>query len=188
VNVGIFGGSFDPVHVGHLVAAEHTGERLGLTQVRFIPARQHPLKTEHHASVEDRLAMVAVAIQDNPRLVLDLREVEREGPSYTVDTVRELATEPGGDALFLLMGADAAAELPAWRDAEAIAALSTIVVVTRPGVVPPPHPFVRSVVEVPGVDVSATDIRDAVRRGRSIRYLVPRPVEEYIISHGLYRD
>ncbi len=188
LNVGVFGGSFDPVHLGHLVAAEQAAERLQLTRVRFVPARCHPFKSGHHASPEDRLAMVAAAIGDNPRFVLDARELRRPAPSYTADTLRELGTESPGDALFLLLGADAAAELPAWHDVEAVATLATVAVLTRPGVTPPPHPFIRAVVEVPGIDISATAIRDAVRRGESIRYLVPPAVEAYITSHGLYRD
>jgi nicotinate-nucleotide adenylyltransferase len=188
LNVGVFGGSFDPVHVGHLVAAEQAAERLDLVQVRFVPARCHPFKSGHHASPEDRVAMVAAAVQDNPRFVVDTRELRRPAPSYTADTLRELGTASPGDALFLLLGADAAAELPQWHDAEAIATLATVVVVTRPGVAAPPHRLIRTVVEVPGIDISATAIRDAVRRGESIRYLVPPAVAAYIVSHGLYRD
>lgn len=188
MKAGIFGGSFDPVHIGHLVAAEHAGERLGLDRVYFVPARQHPFKAGHGASAEHRLAMVALAIQDNPRFVLDAREMERPGPSYTVDTVRALAAELRGNPLFLLLGADAAREFPAWREAEAIAALATVVVLTRAGVSLPALPLVGQVVEVPGIEVSASALREAVRLGQSIRYLVPPAVEEYIRSHGLYRD
>ena len=188
LNVGVFGGSFDPVHIGHLVVAEQAAERLQLAQVRFVPARCHPFKAGHHASPEDRAAMVAAAIRDNPRFALDTRELARPAPSYTADTLRALGTASPGDALFLLMGADAAAELPAWQDVDAIATLATVVVVTRPGVAPPPHRLIGAVVEVPGMDISATAIRDAVRRGESIRYLVPPAVEAYIASHGLYRD
>jgi nicotinate-nucleotide adenylyltransferase len=188
LNVGVFGGSFDPVHLGHLVAAEQAADRLQLAQVRFVPARCHPFKSGHHASPDDRLAMVAAAIEGNPRFVLDAREMRRPAPSYTADTLRELGTASPGDALFLLLGADAAAELPAWHDAEAVGTIATVVVVTRPGVVVPPHRLIRAVVEVPAIDISATAIRDAVRRGASIRYLVPPAVEAYIVNHGLYRD
>lgn len=188
MKVGVFGGSFDPVHLGHLVAAEHAAERLGLDQVRFVPAGQHPLKTEHHATAEQRLAMVELAIRDNPRFRLDPREARRPGASYTVDTLRALHAESAGDALFLLIGADAARELPAWRDVEGIAAVAAIVLLTRPGVAAPAHRLVARAVEVPGIDVSATAIREAVRCGASIRYLVPQAVEDYIRAHGLYRD
>lgn len=188
MKVGIFGGSFDPVHLGHLVAAERAADQLGLEQVRFVPAGQHPLKAEHHAAPEHRLAMVDLAIRDHPRFLLDPREARRAGPSYTVDTLRQLRAESPGDALFLLIGADAALELPAWRDVDAIAAVAEIVVLTRPGAAAPAHPVIGRTVEVPGVDVSATAIRDAVRCGTSIRYLVPGAVEDYIRTHGLYRD
>ncbi len=188
LKVGVFGGSFDPVHIGHLVAAEQAAERLGLERVRFVPAGQHPLKTGHHAGAEHRLAMVEAAIRDNPRFVLDPREARRSGPSYTVDTLRALAAESPGDALFLLLGADATRELSAWRDVPGIAGLATIVALTRPGTPPPAHPLIARVVEITGIDVSATSIREAVRRGESVRYLVPRAVEEYIAGHGLYRD
>lgn len=188
MKVGVFGGSFDPVHLGHLVVAERAAARLALEQVRFVPAGQHPFKTAHHAAPDDRLAMVELAIRDNPRFLLDPREARRAGPSYTVDTLHQLHTESPGDALFLLIGADAARELPAWQDAEGIAAVATIVVLTRPGAAAPAHPLIRRVVEVPGIDVSATAIREAVRCGDSIRYLVPRAVEDYIRTHGLYRD
>ena len=188
MKVGVFGGSFDPVHLGHLVAAEGAAERLGLDQVRFVPAGQHPFKTGHHAAPEHRLAMVDLAIRDNPRFLLDPREAGRAGPSYTADTLRQLRAESPGDALFLLIGADAALELPAWRDVEAIAGVAVIVVLTRPGAAAPAHRLIERIVEVPGIDLSATAIRDAVRCGASIRYLVPGAVEDYIRTHGLYRD
>jgi nicotinate-nucleotide adenylyltransferase len=188
LKVGVFGGSFDPVHIGHLVVAEHAAERLGLERVRFVPTGQQPLKGGHHAGVEHRLAMVEAAIADNPRFLLDPREAQRPGPSYTIDTLRALGAEAPGDALFFLVGADAAGELAAWREVQGIAGLATIVVLTRPGAAPPAHPLVTRVLEVPGVDLSATQVREAVRCGRSIRYLVPRAVEEYIVRHGLYRD
>lgn len=188
MKVGVFGGSFDPVHLGHLVVAEHAAARLGLERVRFMPAGQHPFKMAHHAATDHRLAMVELAIRDNPRFVLDPREARRDGPSYTVDTVRQLHAESPADSLFLLLGADAARELPAWRDAEGIAAVATIVVLTRPGAAAPAHPLIGRVIEVPGIDASATAIREAVRCGEPIRYLVPRAVEDYIRTHGLYRD
>jgi nicotinate-nucleotide adenylyltransferase len=188
VRVGIFGGSFDPIHIGHLIVAEHAGERLGLERVYFVPARQHPFKAGHGASPEDRLAMVELAIRGNPRFVVDGREIQRPGPSYTVETVRALATELEGNPLFLLLGADAAREFPAWREADTIAALATVVVLTRAGVELPALPWVKQVVEVPGIEVSASGLREAVRQGRSIRYLVPAAVEDYIRARGLYRD
>lgn len=188
LKVGVFGGSFDPVHLGHLVAAEHAAARLSLARVRFVPAREHPLKPGgHHASADDRLAMVRLGVAGNPQFQADPRELFRPGPSYTVDTLRELRAESPQDQLFLLVGADAACELPSWHQAEGIPALATVVALSRPGTQPPAHRLIGLVVEVPGIDISATGIREAVRRGESIRYLVPRAVEEYIATHGLYR-
>ena len=188
MKVGVFGGSFDPVHLGHLVAAEAAAECLRLDQVRLVPAGRHPFKTGHHAEPEQRLAMVELAIRGNPRFVLDPREALRAGPSYTVDTLRQLHAEAPGESLFLLIGADAALELPAWRDVEDIAAVAAIVVLTRPGAAAPAHPLIERVVEVPGIAISATVVREAVRCGASIRYLVPDAVEDYIRTHRLYRD
>lgn len=186
--IGVLGGSFDPIHLGHLVAAEQVRWRLALDEVRFVPAAQQPFKLEgHEADVEHRCEMVRLAIADNPYFVLDLREVKRGGVSYTVDTLRELKAESPSAELFLIVGADAARDLGKWRQAEELPRLATVVVVKRPGVEPPRGAGVAAVVEAPGIDISATEIREAVRLGRSIRYLVPRPVEEYILAHRLYR-
>jgi nicotinate-nucleotide adenylyltransferase len=186
VRLGVFGGSFDPVHLGHLVAAECARSELQLDQVRFVPAAQQPLKAAGHAaSARDRAAMLRAAIADHPAFVLDPRELERGGPSYTVETLRSLRADFPGDQLFFILGADAARDLDSWREADALPGLARLVVVTRPGAALGPQlaPFA---VTVPGIDLSATMVRERVRRGASIRYLVPRPVEDYIKTHGLY--
>ncbi len=186
--IGIFGGSFDPIHLGHLVVAEKAREQLELDQVRFVLAARQPFKAEgHEADARHRAEMVRLAIADNPRFVLDLREIDRGGVSYTIDTLREFKAEYPSDQLFLILGADAARDLGKWREAAMLPRLATVVVVTRPGVAPPVEGGISLVVSAPGVDISATEIREAVRQGRSIRYLVPRAVEEYIATHGLYR-
>jgi nicotinate-nucleotide adenylyltransferase len=131
--------------------------------------------------------MVRAAVADNRRLEADPRELRRAGPSYTVDTLRELRAESPEDQLFLLLGADAAGELPTWHRAEEIPPLATVVAMSRPGTRPPIHWLIGLAVEVPRIDISGTAIREAVRRGESIRYLVPRAVEDYIATHGLYR-
>lgn len=191
VRRGVFGGSFDPVHVGHLTVAAAAADRLPLDRVHFVPAREQPFKRgSHGASVEHRVAMLRAALTapaGDPRFVLDVREIERIGPSYTVDTLRSLTAEYPADQLFLLVGADAAAELPAWREAEAVRRLARLVVLMRPGTPPPARPAGRRL-EVPPVEVSGTDIRRRVRRGESIRGLVPPAVADYIAAHGLYRD
>lgn len=183
----MFGGSFDPVHVGHLIAAESVRERLGLDQVRFVPTGQQPFKGGGHvATGEQRASMLEAAVADHPAFVVDRRELTRPGPSYSVDTLRELRAELPGAELCLIVGADAARDLAAWQEAPVLPTLARIVVMTRPGAQPPPNPLVASVVTVPGIDVSATQIREAAARGASIRYLVPRAVEDFIRAHGLY--
>jgi nicotinate-nucleotide adenylyltransferase len=184
--IGLFGGSFDPVHHGHLLVARALREALGLDEVRLVPAGEQPFKAGRHAApAADRAAMVGLAVAGEPGLGCDRIEVERAGPSYTVDTLRALhAREPGAEWC-VCVGADAAAELPAWREAARIPELATVVVFRRPGAEPPAGPY--RYAEVPQVDISATDIRSRVRSGRSIRYLVPEAVATYIAAHGLYQ-
>jgi len=184
---GLFGGSFDPVHVGHLVAAETLADLLGLT-VRFLPARAQPLKpAAHTASPEQRAEMLALAVAGNPRFRVERIELELPVPSYTVRTLRALAEREPGNRFVLLLGADAAAELGDWYEAEALPALADVVAFARPGAEPPAHRLISRVVAVPALDVSATDVRQRVAAGRSIRYLVPDAVRDYIATHGLYR-
>jgi nicotinate-nucleotide adenylyltransferase len=187
VRIGIFGGSFDPVHVGHLIVAAEAHRLLALDQVRLIPAGRQPLKPDAAAApAADRLAMLRLAIDGDRRFVLDDREIRRVGPSYTADTLRELRSEYPADRLCLLVGADAAEELPAWRDATAIPTLAEVIVLSRPGTAPVPHPLVTRVVRVPAVEISASLVRDRCRRGESIRYLVPDAVAAYIAERRLY--
>jgi len=184
----LFGGSFDPVHVGHLVAADAAGEALGAT-VRFLPAREQPFKrAAHGASPEERAEMLDLAVAGNPRLGVERIELTLPAPSYTVRTLRALAAREPGNRFALLLGADAARELEAWYEVEALSALVDVVVFARPGATLTRHPAIRRVVEVPAVDVSATMIRERVRQGRSIRYLVPDAVRDYIAARGLYRE
>jgi len=184
----LFGGSFDPVHVGHLIAAEAAGEALA-ARVRFVPARVQPLKrAAHEAGPEQRAEMLDLAVAGNPRLTVERIELALPAPSYTVRTLQALAEREPGNRFTLLLGADAAAELGAWYQVDALPALADVVVFARPGAPLPRHPAIRRVVEVPAVDVSATMIRERVRQARSIRYLVPDAVREYIAARGLYRE
>jgi nicotinate-nucleotide adenylyltransferase len=188
VRIGIFGGSFDPIHIGHLIVVEAAADALALDLVHLIPARMQPFKAgSMKAGPDHRVAMARLAIQDNPRMVLDLREIQRDGPSYTVDSLRELRDEKPGDELCLLIGADAARDISQWHEAEEIARLATIVVLSRPGVEQSEDNIFKRFIEVPAIGVSATDVRDTARRGGSLRYLVPAAVAAYIESHGLYR-
>ena len=184
---GLFGGSFDPIHLGHLIVARSAAEQLRLEVVRFVPARIQPFKIDRQmATPEDRLAMLELALADQPGFEVDDREIRREGTSYTIDTLRELEAEAPHDQLCLLVGADAARELPDWREARLIPEFSRIVVLTRPGVEYSLGELEAELIQVPEIDISATEIRRRVRDGESIGELVPPAVAEYIESHGLY--
>lgn len=183
----LFGGSFDPVHLGHLMVAEAAGEALGAS-IRFLPAREQPLKREaHRAAASHRVAMLAAAVAGNPRFSVEALELELPTPSYTVSTLRALARREPGNRVLLLLGADAARELPRWHEADALPELADVVVFARPGTTVPRTKLITRTITVPVIDLSATDIRERVAAGRSIRYLVPEPVREYIAAHGLYR-
>jgi nicotinate-nucleotide adenylyltransferase len=187
----LFGGSFDPVHIGHLVVAEAAAEALGGgRRVRFLPAREQPFKHAAHAATpEQRLAMLELALAGNPRLGIESIELSLPVPSYTVRTLRALAVREGveGNPFTLLLGADAARELPGWYEVEVLRDLAQVVVFARPGASVPAYPLIAQVIEVPAIDVSASEVRARVAAGRSIRYLVPDAVREYIATHGLYR-
>jgi nicotinate-nucleotide adenylyltransferase len=182
VRIGVFGGSFDPIHHGHLIAAGALADALALDQVRLVVARAQPLKhAGHGATPEDRATMTELAVRGDPRLRADRSELSREGPSYTVDTLRALqAAEPGAE-LVLLLGSDAAIELPRWRESEAIPLLARVEVFAREG-------SAEGRPAVPRVDISSTAIRERVRRGCSIRYWVPDAVADYIAAHRLYGE
>jgi nicotinate-nucleotide adenylyltransferase len=187
MTVGLLGGSFDPIHHGHLIVAQAAVEALGLEQLRFVPAREQPFKQGQHAApAEERARMVALAIEGEPGFALERAELDRPGPSYTVDTLRALRAREPGRRFALLVGADAARDLPAWRDADELARLATVVVCARPGVAVPSLPWPAQRLTVPAIEIAATDIRRRVAAGRSIRYLVPPAVAEFIAAQGLY--
>lgn len=186
--VGLFGGSFDPVHHGHLIVGRVAMEALELAELRFMPAREQPLKSGRHAEPADRLAMLELAIAGEPGFAIERSELDRSGPSYTVDTLRSMREREPGIEPALLIGADAAAELPRWKEGDAVLALARVVVFTRAGSAGIRIPGAWRTLEVPALEISATAIRRRVREGRSIRYLVPDAVAAYIAAHGLYRD
>ena len=186
MKIGVLGGSFDPVHHGHLIAARTLREKLELDRVLLIPAGQQPFKRDGHgAEAEDRVAMVELAIRGEAGLAMDRMEIERAGPSYTVDTLGALKANCPGAALTLLIGADAAVEFPAWRSADRVRELAKVVVFSRVGAASPSAEL--PLVELPAVEISSTDVRARIRAGRSIRYLVPEAVAEYIETRKLYR-
>jgi len=200
--VGVLGGTFDPVHLGHLITVADVQDQLGLDHVLFVPNREPPHKTDHAVThFEDRVAMVRLAIASNPTFRLDLTEVERPGLSYAVDTLRALRKRLGGDTeLVFILGVDALLELDTWHEPDALLAENHVVAMERPrqdnsradalDALATRFPTVRSrvrLVAVRAIELSAGDIRRRVREGRSIRYLVPEPVEAYIRERGLYR-
>jgi nicotinate-nucleotide adenylyltransferase len=187
--IGLFGGSFDPIHHGHLIAGQVAAEALGLDQLRYVPARQQPFKQGRHAApADDRAAMLELAVAGTPNLAVERVELDRPGPSYTVDTLRALRAREPEAAFTLLLGSDAAAELEAWHEAGALPGLARIVVFARAGAPVPASGLISDRVEVPAVEISATEIRRRVRAGQSIRFWVPDAVAEYVARHRLYLD
>lgn len=190
----LFGGSFDPVHLGHLIVAEAVADVLG-ARIRFLPAREQPFKGAAHVATPDQRAeMLALAVAGNPRFCVERIELGLPVPSYTVRTLRALAEREGtgregggGNRFTLLLGADAAQDLPQWYEVESLPRLADVVVFARPGATIPSHRLITRVIEVPTIAVSASDVRARVAAGRSIRYWVPDAVREYIAAHGLYR-
>jgi nicotinate-nucleotide adenylyltransferase len=183
--VGVFGGTFDPVHVGHLAIALAALESVPLDRVLFVPARRSPLKDRDPiASVADRVAMLQAAVSGEPRFALSRVELERDGISYTVDTLEALRSE---GELFLILGSDALAELARWRKPDRISELATLLVAARPGA-PEPDPVHRArAFDAPRLDISSRELRARAARGMSLRYLVPDAVWEHIRKRGLYR-
>jgi nicotinate-nucleotide adenylyltransferase len=189
VRLGVYGGSFDPPHLGHLLPVIDAAEQLGLDGVVYVPAAIQPLKVGRaSASAADRLAMTERLVAQIPGFSVDPAEVDRPGLSYTVDTLAGVAAELPGAELFLLLGADAFALFDQWRDPERVRALATIVVMVRGDEAARPHerPGVM-VLQSRRVDVSSTELRARVRDGRTIRGFMPDAVADYIAEHRLYR-
>lgn len=187
MKLGILGGSFNPIHHGHLIIATRVAEALKLDRVLFIPTAVSPLKSRRDfAPARDRLAMVRTALRGSPRFAASDTEIRRGGTSYTVDTLKALR-KGRSDGLFLILGADAARLLPQWRSVDEVKRLATLVFVERPGLRAGPGMPKHLVVAVPLLDISSSEIRARVRRNLSIRYLVPETVERYIRRKGLYR-
>jgi nicotinate-nucleotide adenylyltransferase len=195
--VGILGGSFDPIHFGHLRLAESMREALALDTVLFVPAQVSPFKTGRTTTPAAlRAKMVGAAIDDNPLFQIWTGELERPGPSFTVDTLRQLTDELPDDQLWLLAGTDAVRDLPLWREPETIVRLARLAVAARPGTDPVdalaalPETWRERVdfVTMTPVDLASTDLRQRVASGRSIRYLVPPSVAEIIDVNDLYKQ
>ena len=200
MRLGLFGGTFDPVHWGHLLMAEQCREQCRLDQVWLLPAGSPPHKTGAEISTgKQRAEMLEFAIAGHEAFLVNRMELDREGKTYTVDTLRQLQAERPEDELFFIIGGDSLNDLPAWREPEEIAERATIVAVNRGDRPLPSRDELKKhlgekiaarveLVTMPGIDLSSTDIRRRVREGKSIRYMVPRAVEVYIAEHGLYRE
>ncbi|MGH8618709.1 MAG: nicotinate-nucleotide adenylyltransferase [Burkholderiales bacterium] len=214
--LGILGGTFDPIHYGHLRLAEELAEALKLAEVRLIPAGTPPHRAAPATAAQHRLAMAVLAILGNPRLAVDAREVRRSGPGYTIDTLTELRAEEGAQRpLVLLLGADAFLELATWHRWHELFGLAHIVIAHRPGFPTEtwpdrmPQPLAReyekrllkqalniytkpfggiAALPIAALDISATMIRRALADGESPRYLLPDPVLDYIRANNLYRE
>jgi nicotinate-nucleotide adenylyltransferase len=194
------GGTFDPVHYGHLVAAEAARHEQCLEKVIFIPAGKPPHKPDYHITEPwRRVTMTSLAVASNPYFLASAMEVERPGPSYTIDTVREISGLYPGARIYFITGADAVLEILAWKKVEQLLSTCRFIAATRPGYQLEhlwqkleflPRKLKQNILcmEVPALAISSTDIRRRVREGRPIKYLLPEPVEDYIIKNNLYRQ
>jgi nicotinate-nucleotide adenylyltransferase len=187
--LGVMGGTFDPIHVGHLVTAEEALHQFGLDEVVFVPTGR-PWMKEHEvvASPEDRYRMTEIGIEPEPRFSVSRIEVDRGGQTYTVDTLRALREADPGRELWFITGADAMLEIMAWKEAETLFDLARFIAATRPGYDVAPFRDIDGVdvMEIPALAISSTDIRRRVLEGRPIRFLVPAGVEHHIVAEGLY--
>lgn len=195
-SIGIMGGTFDPVHFGHLVAAEAACHEFKLKKVIFVPTGRPPHKQGLNITpVQDRLAMTRLAIKDNADFELSEVETSRDGFSYTIDTMKYFNKIYKDTNLFFITGADAILEIISWKNVRELISICSFIAVTRPGFVLDqvyqvlPEDFLAKInfLEVPGLAISSTEIRQRVKEGRSIRYLLPEYVEEYIKANRLYR-
>lgn len=192
MKIGCFGGTFDPVHLGHLIIAEVLTEAANLNKILFIPAGQPPHKPNLPITpTYHRQCMLELAVGGNPYFELSLLEIEKSGKSYTVETLQNLKNTYSDAQLFWIIGMDNLVDLPNWREPEQVLALCTLLVVPRPGFsLDQAESYFRDrvkVVKTPLIEIASRDIRQRVKAEKSIRYLVPEKVETYIREHGLYR-
>ncbi|MGN6598108.1 MAG: nicotinate-nucleotide adenylyltransferase [Actinomycetes bacterium] len=190
--LGVMGGTFDPIHHGHLVAASEVAAVFDLDEVVFVPTGQPWQKSDREVTAaEHRYLMTVIATASNPRFTVSRVDIDRPGPTYTIDTLRDLRAERGEVDMFFMTGADALAQILSWKDADQMWPLAHFVGVTRPGHqlsgdgLPVDHV---TLLEVPALAISSTDCRQRVGKGLPVWYLVPDGVVQYIAKHGLYRD
>ena len=198
MNIGVLGGTFDPIHMGHLIVAEEARARLNLAEVLFVPAGQPWLKVNNYISAaEHRVQMVRLAIADEPYCKLSTTEIERAGPTYTVDTIAELQGQlDAGDKLFFILGWDNLVRLPQWHEPSRLVKMCQLVAVPRVGYLTPDLDPLEAAIpglsqstillDTPQIDISASEIRRRVAQGLSMHHLVPDSVERYINQYHLY--
>jgi nicotinate-nucleotide adenylyltransferase len=201
MRIGVFGGTFDPVHYGHLILAEQCREQGRLDEVWFVPSPRPPHKPEHQMTrFEQRVEMLSLAIAGNAAFRVDELEKERPGPSYTADTLAELRRRRPADEFFLLVGSDTLVDLPQWYQPRRVVESAALLVMRRPNndvmpveelrarlQLPESAPLRMELVEAPLIDISSRDLRRRAAAGRSLRYFLPRAVEVYIQDKRLYR-
>ena len=189
--LGVFGGTFDPIHIGHLIAAAEAMHVFSLDRVLFVPAGR-PWQKDSFSEAEDRFTMTVLGTASHERFAVSRTEVDRTGPTYTADTMEGLRDFYGsGTSLYFIIGADAVQKVDTWRGVERLVGLAEFIAVARPGAGNTVHPLNTSILvhklAIPGVDISSTDVRARVAEGRPIDFLVPASVARYIRRCGLYR-
>lgn len=189
IRLGVMGGTFDPIHFGHLVAASEVAHAFGLEKVIFVPTGE-PWQKQTLTAAEHRLKMTQIAIAGNPNFDISTVDIEREGPTYTVDTLKDIQRlNPDAD-LYFITGADAISQIMTWKNIDDLWPLAKFIGVTRPGhdlKVPKVANAEVSILEIPALAISSTDIRARVKAGKPVDYLLPDSVIEYIHNHDLYR-
>jgi nicotinate-nucleotide adenylyltransferase len=198
-SLGILGGTFDPIHYGHIIAAECARDALHLDRVIFIPSASPPHKAlDEVLDSKHRFEMVKMAVEDNPNFEVSELELKRKGLSYTVDTIASYQQEFPGAKIFFIIGVDALLQINTWKDVDRLATLCNFVVVTRPGYqLSHEDEHLREIpaavwekillVPIPGLHISSSDIRQRAAKGQTIKYLLPPAIEEYILKNDLYR-
>lgn len=189
MRIGILGGTFNPIHIGHLILAEEAYQKLKLDKLIFVPTYLSPHKNiDGNITAGDRLRMVQSAIEDNPKFEVSTVEVEAKKKSYSIDTLKEFRNKYGNDSqLFFITGSDSLKDLFSWKDVSDIFKISKFIVANRPGYPVEEVPKEVETVVITPIEVSSEDIRRRIKEGRSIRYLVPEKVRQYIIDRKLYR-
>jgi|SRR5690625_225838 len=185
--IGILGGTFDPPHIGHLIIAEEVRLALNLTEIWFVPSHEQPHKTTARTPAIDRAKMVECAIESNNTFRLNNIELKRSGPSYTIDTMRQLTKRYSDKNFFFIIGADMVEYLPYWKEVDELIRLVKFVGVSRPGYkVDTTYPIIT--VDIPDIHLSSTYLRERLMAGQTCRYLIPDCVSTYIKEHRLYED